>query len=89
MRGGEAGDLVSQSVVITADLEFCPACEPKQVPLVRTGTNDRICNTCGFSCTLVTPKDEADLEADMLVRSRKWNEEHGHARLIGKFQTRW
>ena len=89
MRCGEAGTLLNQPITSTTDLELCPTCEPKQVPLVSTGTKDRVCNTCGFACTIVTPKDEADLEADMLVRSRKWNEEHGRARLIGKFQNRW
>lgn len=77
------------TVTITSDLEFCPVCEAGDqcVPLVKTTRNDRICNTCGFACVLVTEADELDAQADRQVRSRGANIER--ASKIGRFQSRW
>ena len=47
------------------------------------------CNGCGFTCTVFTAEDELDAEADKLVHQRGYNEEHGRAKKIGKFQARW
>lgn len=73
-------------VITTAEPDQCPMCGS---PLVSIGTKDRICNACGFSCTVHTEEDELDAEAERLVRSRGWNEEEGRSKKIGRFQTRW
>lgn len=79
-------DAAAEPLIATEDLKECPGCN---APLVSTGRNDRICNTCGLSVRIVTEEDELDAEADRIVRSRGWNEEQGRARKVGKFQTRW
>jgi uncharacterized Zn finger protein (UPF0148 family) len=73
-------------VITTVEPEQCPMCGS---PLVSIGTKDRICNACGFSCTVHTEEDELDAEAERLVRSRGWNEDEGRSKEIGRFQTRW
>jgi hypothetical protein len=73
-------------VITTAEPDACPMCA---APMVKTGQHDRICNGCGFVCTVQTEEDELDAEADRLARSRGWNEDEGRSRKIGRFQTRW
>ena len=73
-------------VITTEEPEGCPLCS---TPLVKTDEHSRICNSCGFSCRVLTEEDELDAEAERLVRSRGWNEEQGRGKKIGRFQTRW
>ena len=73
-------------IISTREPDRCPQCKS---PLVRTCMKDFQCNGCGFTCTVFTAEDELDAEADKLVRQRGYNEEHGRAKKIGKFQARW
>lgn len=71
-------------VIATEEPAACPGCNS---PLVRTTLHDRICNCCGFVCTVQTAEDELDMEADRAVMTREFNEER--ARKIHGGQTRW
>jgi tRNA(Ile2) C34 agmatinyltransferase TiaS len=73
-------------LIVTEDLPDCPRCA---APAVKTGDRDRQCNSCGLTWERMTEDDELDAEADQLVRSRAFNEEHGRAKSISKFQMRW
>ncbi len=73
-------------ITVTEDLPECPQCG---APAVKTGDRQRQCNACGLAWERLEENDELDAEADRLVRSRGWNEEHGGARDIGKFPRRW
>ena len=73
-------------IIVTEDVSGCPRCS---APAVKTGDRQRQCNACGLAWECVTEDDELDAEADHLVRSRGYNEEHGHAKSISKFQMRW
>ena len=77
----------SPRVIITEDLTYCPNCENNGAitPLVKTGTHDRSCNTCGFVCKLQTPSDELDIEAEMALKRR--GDKRGVT--IARYQTRW
>lgn len=70
----------------TVDVPNCPQCG---AVAVKQGIQDRACNTCGLVWKVVTEQDELDAEADRLVRSRGWNEEHGRGKEIGKGALRW
>ena len=74
------------SLTTSEDLPNCPQCG---APAVKDDDRSRHCNSCGLGWQLKTEADELDLEADKLVRSRGWNEEQGHGKNIGRFQTRW
>jgi len=77
---------MTDRITVTEDLPACPQCG---APAVKTGTNDRICNSCGLTWTVRTEQDELDEAASREVRSREFNEERGRARKIGRLQTRW
>jgi len=53
------------------------------------GRQDRACLTCGLAWKVVTEQDELDAEADRLIRSRGYAEEHGRGKTVGKGATRW
>ena len=73
-------------IVVSEDIPNCPGCGA-----VARKTDDlhRICTTCGLAWERKTPEDEADEEADRLVRSRGWNEEKKGRTPIGRGQMRW
>jgi len=73
-------------ITTTVDVPNCPQCGglAKQM-----GRQDRACLTCGLAWKVVTEQDELDAEADRLIRSRGYAEEHGRGRTVGKGATRW
>ena len=73
-------------IIVTEDVSECPRCS---APAVKTSDRQRQCNSCGLAWERVTEDDELDAEADQLVRSRAFNEEHGRVKSISKFQMRW
>jgi len=73
-------------IITTVDVAFCPQCLS---PAVRYDEHARGCNGCGLTWKVVTERDELDAEADRLIRSRGWNEEHGRGKTVGKGATRW
>ena len=73
-------------ITVTIDEPNCPVCGS---PAVKHGLNDRACNACGLTWTVVTEQDELDAEADRLVKSRGVNEERERARKIPKGASRW
>ena len=74
------------TITVSEDVPHCPQCG---APAVKDDERGRHCNGCGLSWQRATEADELDLEADKLVRSREWNEEHGRGKHIGRFPHRW
>ncbi len=73
-------------VITTTKPDACPQCGSV---MVCTSAQDYQCNACGFTCSVFTAEDELDAEADRLVRTRGFNEEHGRGKKIARFQSRW
>ena len=70
-------------IITTEKPSACPQCGS---PMVSTSANDYQCNACGFTCSVFTAQDELDAEADKIVRTRGYNEEHGRGKKISRFQ---
>lgn len=73
-------------LIVSEELTACPKCG---APPVSTGDRQRQCNCCGLVWERMTAEDEADEEADRVVRSRRFNEKQRGFRPISCGQTRW
>jgi hypothetical protein len=91
MRAGaapvdEVAALPGAKITTSVDVPNCPRCDS---PAVKLGRQDRGCNTCGLTWTLVSEQNELDAKAGREVRSRGFNEDRGRGRTVPKGANRW
>jgi ribosomal protein L37AE/L43A len=83
----DAQNAQSNALTTSTDVTECPGCGNQFV--VRYTINQRGCNDCGLTWTVVTAEDEADAKERERPREQVIEGEGAGARNIGRFQQRW